>query len=75
LSSHAETLFSLESDEPERLPFDLEAVLANVYNYKEIQKTYYIMDGFESLYALSHDNRIKELCDKLEGDQDAFVIC
>jgi phenylalanine-4-hydroxylase len=75
LSSHEETIYSLESDEPTRLPFDLETVLGMSYNYKEIQKTYYIMDGFEALYALSQDKRIDCLFDKLEGDQDAFVIC
>jgi phenylalanine-4-hydroxylase len=75
LSSHAETIFCLESNEPERLTFDLDAVLKKYYNYKEIQRTYYIIDGFESLYALSQDDRVKGLCDKLDGDQDAFVIC
>lgn len=75
LSSHAETIFSLESNEPVRLPFDLEAVLAMPYNYQEIQKTYYILDGFEALYGLSQDSRVSNLFDKLEGDQDAFVTC
>lgn len=75
LSSHAETVFSLESDEPTRLPFNLAAVLDMKYNYKEIQKTYYIINGFDELYALSQDDRIKELYDHLDGDQDAFVIC
>lgn len=75
LSSHAETIFSLESDDPERAAFDLETVLATSYNYKEIQKKYFIIEGFEALYALSQDGRVKKLYDNLEGDQDSFVIC
>ena len=75
LSSYAETIFSLESDEPKRLPFDLETVVNKPYNYSEIQKVYFIMDSFESLYALSQDDRIKKLCDQSQGDQKAFIIC
>lgn len=75
LSSHAETIFSLESDKPARLSFDLEAVLQMPYDYQNIQTTYYIMDGFDALYALSQDSRVNGLFDKLEGDQDAFVTC
>jgi phenylalanine-4-hydroxylase len=75
LSSHAETIYSLESDEPSRLPFDLETVLAMRYHYQEIQKTYYFLDDFQVLYGLSQDSRMNSLFDQLEGDQDAFVTC
>jgi phenylalanine-4-hydroxylase len=75
LSSHAETIFSLESDEPARLSFDLEAVLAMPYDYKKIQPTYYVIDGFEALYALSHGDRVQKLFENLSGDQDSFLNC
>lgn len=75
LSSHAETIFCLESDEPKRLPFDIETVLAMPYDYKNIQTTYFILEDLESLYALSHDKRLNDHFGGVDGDQDSFVVC
>lgn len=53
LSSKGETVYALESDEPQRQPFDLLTVLRMPYRYDEMQKNYFIIDDFRTLYDLA----------------------
>jgi phenylalanine-4-hydroxylase len=54
LSSVQETVYSLESEIPERKPFDVMTTLRTSYKIDEIQKCYFILDHFEQLYALTN---------------------
>ena len=56
LSSKGETVYALESDAPQRRPFDLITVLRTPYRYDEMQKNYFIIDDFANLYNLAHQD-------------------
>lgn len=58
LSSYQETIYALESDEPQRKPFDLLTVLRTKYRYDELQKNYFIIQSFDALYALMSKNLV-----------------
>jgi phenylalanine-4-hydroxylase len=58
LSSKGESIYALESDTPKRHHFDLLTVLSTTYRYDQMQKNYFIIDSFNSLFALvQHDLR------------------
>ncbi len=48
-SSFQESVYSLESDVPERLPFDLTRVLRTRYRSDALQRCYFVVDSFEDL--------------------------
>ena len=75
LSSHAETLFSLESSKPSRQPFDLKKILQTPYDYQAIQENYFILPDLQHLYALQKEEVLIDLLQDLSGDQNSFVIC
>lgn len=49
LSSSKETVFALESASPHRIEFDLERVMLTKYIIDDFQKSYFVIDGFQSL--------------------------
>jgi phenylalanine-4-hydroxylase len=49
MSSVAESVFSLESDSPHRIGFDLERVMRTTYIIDDFQQTYFVIDSFEDL--------------------------
>ncbi len=49
VSSKGESLYSLESDAPNRLGFDLERIMRTRYRIDTFQKTYFVIDSFEQL--------------------------
>ena len=49
VSSKGESLYSLESDAPNRIGFDLERVMRTRYRIDTYQKTYFVIDSFEQL--------------------------
>ncbi|WP_411818365.1 phenylalanine 4-monooxygenase [Hyphococcus sp. DH-69] len=53
LSSKDETIYSIESPKPNRIAFDLERVLNTAYMVDDFQKTYFVVDSFESLFEIS----------------------
>ena len=53
LSSIDETHYALHSEIPVREPFDLINVLRTPYRYDEKQRSYFIIDDFQSLFALT----------------------
>ncbi|MCX7120493.1 MAG: phenylalanine 4-monooxygenase [Gammaproteobacteria bacterium] len=76
LSSYAETLFSLESDKPQRYPFDINKVLRTDYDYQSIQPNYFILNNLEQLFELQSDALLMQLKDIDEGDvQKTFINC
>lgn len=48
-SSFGESRFSLESTEPQRLPFDLRQILTTPYRSDRMQDRYFVIDSFEGL--------------------------
>ena len=49
VSSHAESLFALESPSPNRLGFDLERVMRTPYRIDDFQQVYFVIPSLEGL--------------------------
>ena len=49
MSSTGESIYSLESDAPNRIAFDLERIMRTRYRIDTYQKTYFVIDSFEQL--------------------------
>jgi len=49
VSSKGESMYSLESDAPNRIGFDLERIMRTRYRIDTYQKTYFVIDSFEQL--------------------------
>lgn len=50
LSSIGESVYSLESDLPERKPFDIQEIFDSPYIKEKFQVQYYIIESYEQLY-------------------------
>ena len=55
LSSTAETRYSIESDAPHRIAFDLERVIRTDYLIDDFQRTYFVIDSFEQLFEAGYE--------------------
>jgi phenylalanine-4-hydroxylase len=53
VSSKGETLYSLQSDAPNRIGFDLERVMQTQYRIDTFQKTYFVIDDFSQLFDVA----------------------
>jgi phenylalanine-4-hydroxylase len=51
LSSKGETIYSIDSDAPNRIRFDLERVLNTEFRIDAYQETYFVIDSFEQMFA------------------------
>ena len=49
VSSKGESVYSLESDAPNRIGFDVERIMRTRYRIDTYQKTYFVIDSFEQL--------------------------
>ena len=49
VSSKGESIYSLESDAPNRIGFDLERVMRTRYRIDSYQQTYFVIDSYEQL--------------------------
>ena len=56
LSSKEETLYCLESDIPQRKPFDLIDALRTPYRIDILQPVYFIIDSFQQLFDIIHQD-------------------
>ncbi|SEI72296.1 phenylalanine 4-monooxygenase [Frateuria terrea] len=50
VSSKGESIYSLDSDAPNRIGFDLERVMNTRYRIDTYQQTYFVIDSFEQLF-------------------------
>ena len=50
VSSKAESLYSLDSDAPHRVGFDLRRILRTEYKIEDVQKTYFVIRDFAQLF-------------------------
>ncbi len=55
LSSKGETVYSLESPEPQRLDFELVRVMRTEYRIDDFQRTYFVLDSFEQLFEACYN--------------------
>jgi phenylalanine-4-hydroxylase len=51
LSSKGETIYSVDSDVPNRIRFNLERVLNTEFRIDAYQETYFVIDSFEQMFA------------------------
>jgi phenylalanine-4-hydroxylase len=51
LSSKGETIHAVESEIPNRIAFDLKRVLMTEYKIDEYQRSYFVIDSFDQLFA------------------------
>ena len=76
LSSHEETIYAVESDQPMRLSFDLVEALKTPYRYDVIQDRYFVIDSLQSLYTMMDEKRLTQALNQIRGDQThPFKIC
>jgi phenylalanine-4-hydroxylase len=50
VSSHAESLYALDSARPHRLAFDLMRIMRTEYRIDDVQETYFVIDGYDQLF-------------------------
>lgn len=50
-SSSAESIYALEHASPNRIGFDLERVMRTKYRIDDFQETYFVIPGFDALFA------------------------
>ena len=55
LSSAGETAYSIDSEVPHRIAFDLARVMRTDYLIDAYQKTYFVVDSFEQLFRSAYD--------------------
>jgi phenylalanine-4-hydroxylase len=69
LSSKAESIYCLESAAPNRVEFDLLRVMRTKYRIDTFQKTYFVIDSFEQLFAATRPD-FRPYYEKLHGLPD-----
>ena len=67
VSSKGESLYSLESDAPNRIAFDLTRVMRTRYRIDTYQKTYFVIDSFEQLFRATVDPDFGPIYYELKG--------
>jgi phenylalanine-4-hydroxylase len=76
LSSFEETQYCLESNEPNRIRFELNQVLQSDYNYQEIQKQYFVLDDLTQIFELQDNKMLDEIVlSHSQGDTKPFINC
>jgi phenylalanine-4-hydroxylase len=53
VSSHSESIYSLEDARPRREPFELERVMRTPYKIDDLQSRYYVVDSLQQLRAVT----------------------
>jgi phenylalanine-4-hydroxylase len=65
LSSKGETVYSIESPEPNRVAFELERVMRTEYRIDSFQRMYFVIDSFEQLFRAGYDTDFGPLYDRI----------
>jgi len=66
-SSKSETLYSLESEAPNRIGFDLRRVMRTRYRIDSFQKSYFVIESFEQLFRATVDPDFGPIYYELKG--------
>jgi phenylalanine-4-hydroxylase len=64
ISSKGETVYSIESDKPHRIAFDLERVMRTDYLIDDFQRTYFVIDHFEELFEAAYNTDFAPIYEK-----------
>ena len=72
VSSAGETPFSLESDAPHRIGFDLERVMRTDYRIDDFQQLYIVIDSFEQLLGATQQD-FGPLYQRLAADRTCYA--
>jgi phenylalanine-4-hydroxylase len=65
-SSAGESLFSIESDSPNRLGFDLRRIMRTKYRIDDFQQNYFVIDSFDQLLRETLDTDFEPLYAELD---------
>lgn len=77
LSSCEETVYAIESQKPERVPFDINTILTTHYRYDAIQERYFVLNDLSELYQIQNIDIVglaAKIADKEHQNKD-FNIC
>ncbi|WP_368744934.1 phenylalanine 4-monooxygenase [Desertibaculum subflavum] len=61
LSSRTETVYAVEDRQPLRLRFDLRRIMRSDYRIDRLQDTYFVIDGYDELFAALNRDLAAEL--------------
>ncbi len=61
LSSPGETCYALESNQPQRIPFDIHTVLRTPYRIDIMQPIYFVLNDISALFRLSHRDLLHDV--------------
>jgi phenylalanine-4-hydroxylase len=65
LSSRGETVYSVSSEVPQRIPFALERVMRTEYRIDDFQLSYFVIDSFEQLFKAAYGTDFAPLYERL----------
>jgi phenylalanine-4-hydroxylase len=65
LSSGGETVYSVSSPVPVRIPFDLQRVMRTQYLIDDFQRNYFVVDSFEQLFKAGYETDFAPLYDSV----------
>jgi phenylalanine-4-hydroxylase len=65
LSSKGETVYAVESPEPNRVAFELERVMRTDYRIDTFQRMYFVIDSFEQLFEAGYGTDFGPLYDRI----------
>jgi phenylalanine-4-hydroxylase len=65
LSSKGETVYSICSEVPKRIPFELQRVMRTDYRIDDYQLSYFVIDSFEQLFHAGYNTDFAPLYDRV----------
>lgn len=74
VSSRTESRFSLKSDSPNRIHFDLERVMQTDYRIDDFQQTYFVIDSFEKLLETTVETDFGPIYERLHDIHSAYPV-
>jgi len=73
LSSPGETVFSLESDSPNRIRFDLRRIMQTKYRVDDYQQVYFVINSMQQLFDETYAD-FGPIYDELNESQDEYDL-
>jgi phenylalanine-4-hydroxylase len=70
VSSFGESRYALDSEEPNRIAFDLKRILRTDYRIDDYQQTYFVIDRFRDLLDTVLEADLPALYAELDGSAD-----
>jgi phenylalanine-4-hydroxylase len=67
LSSRGETVYSVSSEVPQRIPFALERVMRTEYRIDDFQLSYFVIESFEQLFKAAYGTDFAPLYERLRS--------